>query len=297
MNKVKFQIKSDNYISSNVEITYAIPSFNHGKYIGELLTTIYEDLVLNSFTYEILIVDDGSVDETKNEISNFISQHPNVFIKAMFFDNAGISNNLNRIVNESKGEFIRLCASDDLIVPSSTYRMLKKFEHHNYCVVGDGEVISENGHVLFDSLVEYHAGNKPKLLSAKHNPYEIVNNYSFAGPCLLVRKAFYDLYSYDKKSQVDDYDFFVSLVTLTNLNAVKFFDEKVCMYRVHKTNTSKTQCVRARLKNQKSMLYLAHKFLNRKCRGFKIILAKKILITLLKILYLKILLLVEKNND
>ncbi|WP_220740543.1 glycosyltransferase, partial [Shewanella sp. c952] len=222
-------------------------------YILELLNSILEDILLSAFAYEILIIDDGSKDITYDKVKDFVLKNPSIVLNAMFLDNVGISNNLNRIVKESNGEFIRLCASDDLIVAGSTNILINEFEPSNYCVVGDGNVINTVGNDISSSLVDFHSGNKNFLLSSQNIKNEIIRNYSFAGPCLLIRKTFFNFYSYDSESKIDDYDFFVTLVTLTTSNTVKFIDESVCKYRVHKTNTSKSRDVNTRLENQMSM--------------------------------------------
>jgi len=296
-NQVRFDINNGNCNTEGVTVTFAIPSFNHSDYIGELLSSILDDIASSSFTYEILIIDDGSTDNTHEIIKKFSLNHPNVFLNAIFCDNVGISKNLNRIVKESNGEFIRLCASDDVVIAGSTNSLIRAFDLCNYCVVGDGDVINSAGNIVSNSLVEFHSGNKSNLLSSETIYHEIISNYSFAGPCLLIRKRFFDFYSYDTESKIDDYDFFVSLVTLTELNTVKFIDENVCKYRVHNTNTSKSKNLNTRLENQVSMFYLLNKFIKKNHKGSKSVFIKKMIIVALKIVYLKMMLVVDNKYD
>lgn len=259
---MKFKIESENIKDKDVIISYCIPSYNHSKYIIKLLDSIEKDSCNLPFNFEVLIFDDGSTDETKNVLRNYID-HTNLPIKVMFFDNVGISNNLNRIKKYCNGKWIRLCASDDLIITGSTLKMLNARDDKTLCIIADGNVIDSNNNKLTDSLIKFHKGNKLRLLDNNKIVSEIICNYSLAGPCLLINASVYDFYKYDPLSSIDDYDFFVSLL-LNCDNSIKFLDELVCNYRIHDSNTSKTEDISSRIKNQKSMLLLVNKFLKYK---------------------------------
>lgn len=259
---MKFKIESENIKDKDVIISYCIPSYNHSKYIIKLLDSIEKDSCNLPFNFEVLIFDDGSTDETKNVLSNYI-EHTILPIKVMFFNNVGISNNLNRMKKYCNGAWIRLCASDDIIIAGSTLKMLSASNDKTLCIIADGTVIDNHDNKLSDSLIQYHKGNKSRLLDNNKIVSEIIYNYSLAGPCLLINVSVYDFYKYDPLSSIDDYDFFVSLLLNCDDN-IKFLDEIVCNYRIHDSNTSKTADISSRIKNQKSMLLLVNKFLKYK---------------------------------
>ena len=95
-------------------VSVVIPCFNHSAYLCEAI-----DSVLDS-TYsllEIIIVDDGSTDDSGLVARDIITRHKNVFY--IYQENQGLSAARNRGIQEARGEFILPLDSDDKI--SSQY--------------------------------------------------------------------------------------------------------------------------------------------------------------------------------
>lgn len=63
---------------------------------------------------EIIIINDGSKDNTNKVIKEYIYKNPNLNIKYEIQDNHGVSYTRNRGIKEAKGEWIALLDSDDL---------------------------------------------------------------------------------------------------------------------------------------------------------------------------------------
>lgn len=49
---------------SNDRIAVVIPAFNEGSVVGEVVESVYKILVVNKYDFEIVVVDDGSKDDT-----------------------------------------------------------------------------------------------------------------------------------------------------------------------------------------------------------------------------------------
>ena len=87
------------------QISVVIPTFNRAK----LLKKAIESVLLQSLRdFELIIVDDGSTDETSKVISRIDGKI--IYIKQ---DNLGPSSARNRGIKEAKGEFIAFLDSDD----------------------------------------------------------------------------------------------------------------------------------------------------------------------------------------
>ena len=88
------------------EISVVIPTFNRCKFVKEAIDSVlrqsYDD-------FELIVVDDGSTDETSNLLDNFGDK-----IKVARQERKGVSAARNRGVEESEGEFIAFLDSDDL---------------------------------------------------------------------------------------------------------------------------------------------------------------------------------------
>ncbi|WP_460148213.1 glycosyltransferase [Pseudomonas sp. S2_A02] len=92
-------------------VTVIIASYNHGRYIEESILSVlnqtYKDI-------ELLVVDDGSSDDSVERISVLQAQHGFDF---RVQQNQGLTNTLNGAIARSKGSLIVPFGSDDVMLP------------------------------------------------------------------------------------------------------------------------------------------------------------------------------------
>ena len=112
-----------------IDISFGIPVYNSEKYISELLKCFE---VKVSFSYEIIIVNDGSTDDSLKIISTF----KNNCIKIIDKKNEGVSCARNDIINYSSGTWITFVDSDDLIDLKKYDDIFKKelFKNYDYYI-------------------------------------------------------------------------------------------------------------------------------------------------------------------
>ena len=86
-------------------VSVLIPAFNHEKYIQQAIKSIINQDYKN---IELLIIDDGSTDDTWNKIQEMkflcIGRFVNIFFEKQ--KNNGVCTTLNRLIQKSNGEFI-----------------------------------------------------------------------------------------------------------------------------------------------------------------------------------------------
>ncbi|MFH1387062.1 MAG: glycosyltransferase [bacterium] len=92
-------------------VSVIIPTYNREKYIGKAIQSVLDQTYGN---YEILIIDDGSTDNTKKVVDSFNSEKIRYFRK----EHSGISDARNYGIRESKGEYISWLDSDDEYLPN-----------------------------------------------------------------------------------------------------------------------------------------------------------------------------------
>ncbi|WP_066494954.1 glycosyltransferase family 2 protein [Abyssisolibacter fermentans] len=95
-----------------MDISIVIPTYNKYKYLEATLKSLEKQNVID-LKYEIIIVDDGSTDETKEIITSCMDKNPN--IKYYHQKNQGRSIARNTGIKVSKGKYI-LFLDDDRIV-------------------------------------------------------------------------------------------------------------------------------------------------------------------------------------
>lgn len=78
-------------------VSIIIPCYNHGKYLANAIQSIYSQ----TYQYfEIIVVDDGSIDNTKS----VCEEHPNV--EYIYQKNSGLSSARNTGIKYAKGNFL-----------------------------------------------------------------------------------------------------------------------------------------------------------------------------------------------
>lgn len=109
-----------------MKLSVLTATYNRAKYLPKLYESIKNNLKYK-LNVEWIIVDDGSTDETKNYIQNFINE--NLFtIKYLFQKNSGKMSAINEAVKLSSGDLIVDCDSDDFFTDDS-FKIIE--EHAN----------------------------------------------------------------------------------------------------------------------------------------------------------------------
>ena len=86
-----------------------IPNYNHAQYIGDAIRSVLAQTYHN---YEIIVVDDGSTDNSREEVAQFGGK-----VKYIYQSNAGLSAARNTGIQASKGSLIGVLDADDMYGP------------------------------------------------------------------------------------------------------------------------------------------------------------------------------------
>ena len=117
------------------KLSIIVPVFNVENYIRPCFESIFKQ-GLDDNDYEIIIVNDGSTDNSMKMIDDLISQHKNITIINQ--ENQGLSVARNNGITAAKGEYILMPDSDDLLVEGSLKPILEKaLETRDDMVIAD----------------------------------------------------------------------------------------------------------------------------------------------------------------
>lgn len=116
-----------------LKVSIPICVYNHEKYIGFTLDRILEQKC--DFSFEILIGEDSSTDNSQKVIEEYANKYPNV-IKPFYREkNLGAQKNTIDLFSRCKGEFIALCDGDDYWTdPYKLQKQVDFLEAHPECV-------------------------------------------------------------------------------------------------------------------------------------------------------------------
>ena len=108
-------------------ISVIIPLYNAETSIESTLDSVKNQTWHGVF--EIIIVDDGSIDRSAEIIQNYISKNPSLNIKFLSQSNSGVSKARNEAMKLAAGKYIALLDADDEWYPEKTERQMKYLEN------------------------------------------------------------------------------------------------------------------------------------------------------------------------
>lgn len=216
-------------------VSFIVPSYNHSKYIATCLNSIRDEKYPNK---ELIIIDDGSTDKSGEIIENWIDLN-GASIKTIYKKrlNMGVCATLNELTNLTNGQYITPIASDDFLLPYSTFRRVNYLQKNpdNLAVFGDCIVVDESNHILYRSaLTGLYNSIKSNLKNKNGISKEIITNWSVPGPALMYeRDLLKKIGLYNENYIQEDWDFYLRMASV---NTLGYIDYPVAAYRVHADN-------------------------------------------------------------
>lgn len=212
-------------------VTYVMPCYNQGKFVEEAIKSIIDQ---DYDRIELIVIDDGSTDNTSEIVSSMESVCSSRFDRFSFVsrENRGFVYSLNEGLNWANGEFFSLLASDDVLLPFKTtlmYQLLSKELDTVVAVYGGVEVIDEFGSHVRDIIPKrgYYCFEDIFL---KKCPYQTPTQ-------LIKTSALRGINGFDSNFVSEDW---IMLLNLTvSGNTIKITEDQVTKYRRHGENMSK----------------------------------------------------------
>ncbi len=215
-------------MKANPLVTYIIPSYNHALYIEQAIESVLQQ------TYkpiELIIVDDGSKDNTKEILMKY-SNHPNIQI---IFNEVNLrqSATVNKALKLAKGEFIGLLPSDDWILPTKTELQINKFLKSEK----DVGVIYAKGARFFEDSCDSEIIETEYLMHRGFITKKLVEQGNFIYPVTpLFKKECFVKYPFDESYTAEGEAIYLKLSLTYKFDYV---DEVVGIMRDHIGNTGK----------------------------------------------------------
>lgn len=237
-------------------VSVLIPAFNHERFVVRCLDSVLKDRYPAK---EIVIIDDGSSDATAERVEAWIARHgdaiPVTFRRRA---NRGVAVTLNEMLALARGEFVRLGASDDYLLPEGTHALVQHLQAHvgKSAVFGDCIVVDGEDCLLHASGMEgLHHTNKRHYLGDGNIRRAIITHWAVSGAAALLRRSVLErVGGWSEWLHIEDWDLFLRLAALDTL---VFLNMPVCAYRVHGASLSRTHQRARRLRNLEESLRVA----------------------------------------
>lgn len=138
-----------------MKITCSILCYNYGRYLAEAINSCL-DQKPGDYELEILVIDDGSTDETPE-----ICQQYQDSIRVIRSENQGFGATLNRCILEASGDYVCLLDADDYFEREKIVTILPEIQKGYLYIEHCQQYINRDGK-LRDSSV-YRGGNTSTL--------------------------------------------------------------------------------------------------------------------------------------
>lgn len=142
-----------------------MPVYNTATYLPKCLNSI----LAVDVSKEIIVINDGSTDNSLNILLHYAEQHPE--IRLFHQDNKGVSAARNIGIKNAKGKYIQFVDSDDFL-PFNVYSLLTKTmnQHHFNILIGKAIIQGKNDKIyyLYTALKMDTSKEQGKIASAEN---------------------------------------------------------------------------------------------------------------------------------
>ena len=100
------------------KVSVIIPTYNYGRFLGEAIQSVLDQTFAD---FDLIVVDDGSTDNTREVVASFKDDR----IRYIYQENRGVSAARNAAIWDSKGEHIAFLDADDVWLPEKLELQVK----------------------------------------------------------------------------------------------------------------------------------------------------------------------------
>ncbi len=231
-------------------LSIIIPVFNGSKYIVQCLESIIsqqsKDLILGK-DYEIIVVDDGSTDDTKELVNNFCVEKSVKIEYVLHESNLGAGKAVNSGLDKAHGEYISWMGADDVMAEDSIKDRLEALQVGDCDVVyTDFEQIDKDNNKIGDVNIRPAPTNSSAIRQL------MVSNY-INGSTVMMKKT---NLRYDETLKADpDCDMWLRLLALNC--RFKHIRSKTIKYRIHEGQVSQDVNLMAKSKDTVRVKYIS----------------------------------------
>lgn len=204
----------------NKRLSIVVPIYNVEKYLASCIDSLVNQNIDN---YEIILVNDGSTDNSQKIIDEYALKYPEI-IKPLIKENGGLSDARNYGLDRATGKYITFIDSDDYVTDGYYEKMLKKAEDEDLDLV------------IVDMVYFWEDGSKENFdqrgLNDKVKDEKRALFLSSLSVCnKLFKKEIFDKLNLHFTKGLWYEDIPVTLMYFANLNKIAYLEEPKYMYR------------------------------------------------------------------
>jgi glycosyltransferase involved in cell wall biosynthesis len=149
-----------------------MPAYNEERYLAQAIESV---LAQTYRDFELIVLDDGSRDRTREIAQSYACRDPRVRVEN--HENVGIGPTLNRGFSLAANEWVAMLQADDVMAPNRLERQLAFLAEHpevdaagSWCkhIDGQGKVIAKGNSPLttHEAVQKLYAANEPVIMNS-----------------------------------------------------------------------------------------------------------------------------------
>lgn len=250
-------------------VSVVIPAYNHERYVADAIRSVIEQ---DYADMELVIINDGSTDETDEVIRSLVPACERRFVRFEYINqqNRGVAATMNRGVAWCRSEYVTSVSSDDLMLSgkvSELYRALSVAGPEVAIAYGDALFVDEEGVQLsldeggnrcvdgsagFAGFIGFYTRHRSDLRVDELFSYaNLIRGNFLPGMAMMWRKSCLDAVGgFVPGVVIEDWDLWLRLARRYRGVAV---NKPLAKYRWHPENTVRTGVARL-LKSTQAIL-------------------------------------------
>ncbi|MEN8383188.1 glycosyltransferase [Acinetobacter radioresistens] len=210
-------------------VSVVVACYNHEKFVQDCIDSILRQTYQN---IELIIIDDGSTDNSVKKIKEMVEQCKQRFTRFEFRyrPNKGLTATLNEALEWCKGEYYSPFASDDIMLPEKIKIQVNYLEkERDICAVfGNVNYIDEENREKINHPIKAQEYVFDKIF---------LNECTFYAPTQMLRlNIVKELGGYNSNILVEDWYMWLKIAKKGKIFCLS---QKLALYRIHSTNSTK----------------------------------------------------------
>ncbi len=208
------------------KVSIIIPVFNGEKFLPE---TIDSALKQDYSNFEIIIIDDGSTDQTKKIVDRYKKNHRN--IKYIYQQNKGLGGARNTGIRNSDAPLFANLDADDIYHPSFLSKTVKKLIKTN------ADAVAPNCQYFYkNKTIKTKTFFDQNRTSSNINLENMLKGNKIASTALIKKKSAIEIGYYRRMNHLEDYDFWLRMLLMNK--KIVTIKEPLFNYRIHQSSMS-----------------------------------------------------------
>lgn len=207
------------------KVSVIIPTYNSAHFIIEAVDSV----LAQTFTdFEVLVVDDGSKDNTKEVLTEKYGDSIQYFYK----ENGGVSKARNFGIENANGKYVAFLDSDDAWIPEKLEKQITALEKNS-----ENKACYSSFYLCDENLNPTGINPSDRKADALTDLLLIGNVVATPSTVIAEKELFQQVGGFDDQlSQCADWEMWIRLATKTEFI---YIDEPLLKYRIHGANMSK----------------------------------------------------------